>query len=208
MLRKFVIHAKNIVFFKILSYSLIIGILISLLIFSRANYNQAKIKHQHMMMEVAAAEAKLLIITQPKSNILNSLQLYQNVSNVSKSQSCDNKIKLIENIENVGRQFNLSKPITTKFTQIYSTKEGRRALQFKIKYYELSTEFAVSNFDILQETLKAIHELLPQDSLIISLNIRGNEFLDPVLISELTEQAAPNFFKVKLIVKIRELYQT
>ncbi|MGI4776122.1 MAG: hypothetical protein ACRYE9_04295 [Janthinobacterium lividum] len=206
MLEKFVVHIKNIIFLKLLAYFLVIGSLLSLLPRFIEDYNKSLIKNQKVEKALSEAAVKLSSIVESEDKILDSLRIYENTLNISKQQSCDKKIKLINDIKDLEYQFNLSRPITSRFLQIYSDSEGKRAVQFKTKYYDIRTQFVAPDFNKLQEIVRRIYMLMPENSLILSLKIENNEFLDPLLVSELGEQKVLDLLDVKLEVRIRELF--
>lgn len=209
MLRSFIIHLKNIIFFKLVMYFLgISSILLILQIFNQDYQNS--IKKTYYTEELLAQETlKLYSIKNSEHKILNTYIKYKNILSMPYQQNCLERIKLIDKIISLSPKYNLNEPITINIKQEFMSNikplisEDKYGV--KIRNYDLKIKFATQNFLTFGQVIREIYANMPENTIILSIEVQKEDILEPDTIYKLSTKKAPDVVFAKLTMRIREL---
>ncbi|XVN42638.1 MAG: hypothetical protein RCG15_08690 [Candidatus Rickettsia vulgarisii] len=209
MLRIFIIHLKNIIFFKLVMYFLGISSLLFLLQIFNQDYKYS-IKKTYQTEELLAQETlKLYSIKNSKHKILNTYVKYKNLLSMSYKQSCLERTKVMNKITNLSKKYNLNEPITTSIKQEFLSNIkphiGGEKYGVKIRNYDLKIKFATQDFLTFGQIIREIYANMPENTIILSIEVQKEDILEPDIIYKLSTQKAPDMIFAKLTMRIREL---
>lgn len=209
MLEKFIIHLKNIIFFKLVIYCLFISVLIWLIQDFKNKYLESAIANENAQMSLAEESLKLFSIINSKSKILETYKNYTELLNISNSQRCFEKINIMKNVENLSSKYHLQQAVTAKMTQVFPRNANQQERYFedkiKIKNYDIKLKFSTTDFLTALAITKEALSYMPDKSIVTSAKIKKQSVLESKLIYKLSDKKFPELVFTKLNMRIREI---
>lgn len=209
MLKKLIIHLKNVIFFKLIIYFATLFVVIKLLQFVNYDYNES-IKKKHNTEGLVAEEIlRVYSLKYFEKNILASYNQYYKLLSTSYKQNCLKRIELIRAITELSRTYDLNEPITTSIKQEFLSKiksygEENRS-NIKIRNYNVVIKFATKDLATTAEVIKKIYSLMPKNTMLLSLSVEEEDVMEPKTIYKLSTQKKPDMVFTKLNMRIREI---
>lgn len=209
MLTNFIIHLKNIIFFKLVMYFLgISSILILLQIFNQ-DY-QSSIKKTYYTEELLAQETiKLYSIKNSEHEILNTYVKYKDLLSMSPKEGCLERTRLMNKIIDLSEKYHLNEPITTSIKQEFLSNIkphlDEEKYNVKIRSYDLKIKFATQDFLTFGQIIRDIYANMPENTIILSIEVQKEDVLEPDTIYKLSTDKIPDMIFAKLTMRIREL---
>lgn len=203
-LESFVIKLKNKVFFKLVAYLLLITALILLIPVFQDESVVSETRIDKAQKALSEVNTRLYYADNFKNDILSRYKKYKDIGNPLLQS---NYIYLAERLEELSGGHNflepvdikISKPFFRKFNQIINTN------QIVTKNYNIYLSFTAANFNDFVLKLKEIYKVLPQNSMIVSMEARQQEAITPEFISRLSANKDPNIVNAKVNVRISNI---
>ncbi len=207
MLNNYVIHLKNVIFFKFVFYIFAVIISLYLIIINKNQLSLAQ--HQNRLAEKSFNEAaiKLYSIIDSDSKILDTFKRYEQIVDKSPEDGCNYRNNLIASLLNLAKKYNLSEPITLNINQFFDRNNltiGNNG-KIHIRSYEISLSFAVFDYLTYLSIIQDAYNLLPENSVLVSTEAELNEWLNPAIIKKLSTAKMPNLISSNLVFHIREI---
>lgn len=209
MLEKFIIHLKNIIFFKLVIYFLFISILIWVVRGFKKDYVESASTNHNAQVSLAEETLKLYSIISSKSKILESYKKYTELLSISSMQRCLEKVRIIKDIESLSSKYHLQEPISTIMHQVFLRNVNQiihfREDEIKVKNYNVKLKFATPDFLTALAITKDAHDNMPDKTIVISARIQKQSVLESKLIYKLSEKKFPELVFTKLTMRLREI---
>ena len=206
MLGKFVIHLKNIIFFKAIIYVILIIILFSLIPIFKNNLVKSSQRKQKSYSFLKTATLKLESIVDFEDKIENTNKIYKELVNRPSDIACMNRTNLINNMNLLSKKHQLFEPINVKISRNFDLDKTLNTNgHIKINYYEANIKFTALNYHKLLVICQELYQLLPKGAVVISTNIRKIEALTPKIIDKLNIAKSPGLLSVKMQIQLREI---
>ncbi|WP_375326995.1 hypothetical protein [Candidatus Tisiphia endosymbiont of Nemotelus uliginosus] len=209
MLKNFIINLKNVIFFKLVMYFLAITMLVFLLQIFNKDYSSSVNKRYGIEESLAQETLRLYSIKNSEETILNTYLKYQRLLSISYKQSCLNRAKLIKKIASFSTKYNLNEPITTSIKQEFlsnlKSNIGNEKETIKIRNYDAKIKFATQDFTTFGAIMKEIYACMPENTIILSVEVKKEDVLEPNVIYKLSPTRAPDMIFAKLTMRIREI---
>jgi hypothetical protein len=206
MLDKFIVHLKNIIFFKVVVYILITAILGMLIPIFQENLNKLVIKKQKAVTFVKEAALKLESIEGFEDRISAINDRYNSLVNASYDCGCIERTKFIHQINLLNEKYDLFTPIKVK---IFSDFEGDTSITsngyLKINYNVVFIQFRVPDISQLLLLSADLYQLIPYGSVVLSQNIKSIDVLTPDIIENLNTNKTPDAIEVKIRILLRNI---
>jgi len=209
MLEKFIIHLKNIIFFKLVMYFLFISILIWIVRDFEKNYLESASTNHNAQVSLAEETLKLYSIISSKSKILETYKKYTELLSISSMQRCLKKVRIIKDIESLSSKYHLQEPISTIINQIF-LRDVNQVIhlhedEIKVKNYKVQLKFATPDFLTALAIIKDAQSNMPDKTIVISARIQKQSVLESKLIYKLSENKFPELVFTKLTMRLREI---
>ncbi len=209
MLKNFIVHLKNVIFFKLVMYFLCISLLLFLLQILNKDYQYSIRKRYNTEESLAQETLKLYSIKNSEHKILDTYLKYKDLLSISYQQSCLDRTKLIKKISSFSKKYNLNEPITTSIKQEFlsniKTSIGIEKEAIKIRNYDAKIKFATQDFITFAAIMREIYACMPDNTIILSVEVKKEDILKPNIIYKLSPQKAPDMIFAKLTMRIREI---
>lgn len=204
MLEKFIINIKNVIFFKLVVYLLIIGFLLWLMPILKDHYSESIQRKQAAEKSYSEAAIKLYSIIESEEKILNTYHAYEEIINTPPEHICLLRATMMNKIKTLAAGYNIGLTNIT-FSQVFKDNEQGIAGGVKIKNYNVGAKFTSPSIIAFQNMIKQIYVAMPEYSIVTLAQIENDEFLDPNLVWSLTPISKPNLLRAQLNIRIREL---
>ncbi|MCC8371651.1 MAG: hypothetical protein LN568_02700 [Rickettsia endosymbiont of Pseudomimeciton antennatum] len=209
MLKSFVIHLKNVIFFKFVMYGLCISTILWLLQSLNKDYIESIAKNHNTEELLAQETLKLYSIINSKNKILETYARYSKLLSISAKQSCLERARLITEIDSLSKKYNLNEPITIKIKQEFlsgvRSEVGTRQDTIRIKNYDVYIRFATKDFITFLTIIKEIYSCMPENTIVLSIDVKKEDVLEPKVIYKLSTERTPDMIFTKLNMRIREI---
>lgn len=206
MLKKLAAHLKNVILFKAILYSLLL-IALSVLVPLFRQELEASSKDNEMAKEsLIETTQKLESIVNSEGKILDIAKRYNKTLDRSDKQSCKYRSNLMSDVMKLANKYNLPDPIAIgiyKMNMVDSRVPDNS--QVRIEDYAAAVNYISPNFEKSLSIAQEIYSLMPIGTVILNIEIRNNEVLDPVAISKLSKLAVPNFIHSNMEMRIGEI---
>ncbi|MDC0864847.1 hypothetical protein OAP56_02740 [Rickettsiaceae bacterium] len=206
MIDKFVTHIKNIIFFKIVIYVLLIISLFTLIPIFQDSLNNASLKREKSKAFLQNATMKLESIKSFEDQISDINRKYQQLIRNSFQSGCFSRTVLIHEIESLAQKYHLFEPINCK---IFRTFNNENLLStngnIKLHYYELDIKFKAPDYYTILGICTDLRELLPKGTVVTSTNIHSIDAITPKIVKKLNLLHKPGLLDVKMKIQIREM---
>lgn len=204
MLEKFIINIKNVIFFKLVVYLLVIGFLLWLMPMFKEDYNDSIEHKQRAEKSFSEAAIKLYSIIESEEKILNTYHAYEEILNTPPEHICILRATMMNKIKTLAEVYNIELANIT-FSQVFKDNEQGVAGGVKIKNYNVGAKFTSPSIIAFQNMIKEIYAAMPEHSIVTLAKLENDEFLDPNLVWSLTPISKPNLLRAQLDIRIREL---
>jgi len=209
MLKNFIIHLKNIIFFKSIVCLVSIFSLCGLLQNVNEDYvdsvNKNKISEKFLTKETL----NIYSVINSKNKLLDIYAKYFTLLSVSTRQSCLERAELIERIASLSVKYGLHEPIDTSIKQEFSNKVASKMEignnVVRLRNYDVKIRFASKDFATFLAIIKEIYSYMPKNTIILSVEVMQEEVLYPKMIYKLSHSQKPNLIFTKLNMRIREI---
>jgi len=202
-----IIHLKNVIFLKLVIYSiLIISLLWLIQVFNDSLVKSLDINNQ-AQDSIDRANIKLNSIINSDKEILGSLDKYKTMLADITHQNCYDGVKLEENFNNIANKYKLIGPIDTIITRSFLKNKVKRTHgdNIYIKNYDVKLHFAASNFTTLLAIIKEAYYSMPKNTVITSLLIENEAVLYPNIVDSLSVTRVPSMMNADFIMRSREI---
>ncbi|WP_375333179.1 hypothetical protein [Candidatus Tisiphia endosymbiont of Psammoecus bipunctatus] len=209
MLKNFIVHLKNVIFFKFIMCCLCISTILWLLQSINKDYMESIAKNQNIEESLAQETLKLYSIINSKYKILETYARYSKLLSISARQSCLERARLITTIDSFSKKYNLNEPITISIKQEFlsginpmvGTKQGT----IRIKNYDVYIRFATKDFATFLTIIKEIYSCMPENTIVLSIDVKKEDVLEPKVVYKLSTERIPDMIFTKLNMRIREI---
>lgn len=203
MLNKLVIHLKNIIFFKLVIYTLLaLGLLLLAPVFKK---NLAKSIEQKEKATVILnnVKHKLTLIKEFSDEVEETITQYDLLITDKIDLGCQKTTQFIKQLMNLNTQYKLLAPITYSLSNNYDYKESITSHNIMIECNILDIEFTASDQSQLALIQKNIYDILPTGSVILEEYIKTLDAITPSMIDQLEHNYSPNLLKIKIKLMLR-----
>lgn len=209
MLKNFIIHQKNVIFLKFFACCLGVFIIFWFLQLLNTDYIKSIIRNSLTEESLAQETLKLYSLTKSKHKILETYSRYSKLLANSSSQNCLARRELTTNIGHLSGKYNLNEPITVLIKQdllsgIESTI-GTRRDSIRIRNYDVKIMFATKNYATFLKIINEIYSLMPKNTVIISVEVKRENVLEPKVVYKLSTQRMPDMIFTKINLLLREV---
>lgn len=204
MLDKVVIHIKNVIFLKLVIYILVISLLLWLMPIFKEDYDLSIKRQQIANKNFSEAAVKLYSIIESESKILDTYRIYEDILNRPAEHICKLKNTIIEKVRTLALEYKIDPP-DIRFSQIFELGESSATSEVHTKDYDVIMRFTTPDLIVFQSITKQIYSLMPENSIVTLVEVENEDFLDPLIISKLTNSGQPNIINVKFNMRIREV---
>ena len=205
-LEKFTINLKNIIFFKSVIYLLCIGVLVWWFNSSEQDSIQAVQWLKAAENSLSAAQTKLATVSGLDNKITEIDDLYQKITTISGKQRCDQRIILVNSLNILSDKYQLMEPLYLRMSQLFfKNQDDLIGDRVKIKNYDLKVQFSAPNFDVMLALIRDAYELMPEYSMLISLEGAVQEVLEPSLGDKLSTKRLPDLVNATFDMYIKEI---
>ena len=197
MLDKVVIHLKNIIFFKLVVYTISI-VLLGVLI---PEFQDQLVKSLH------GKERAEILFNQSIIQLNSIVEFEQKIPEInSNNKICDTREGLLSNLSLISQKRNLYEPIKAKVVRVFDNPSIQNKNSEIILYqYEVTINFAVDSYEEVLNVSDDIYKTLPVGAVIIGMQIRKLQALTPEIIQKLSTKDFPGLTEVSIKVLLREI---
>ncbi|WP_341761101.1 hypothetical protein [Candidatus Tisiphia endosymbiont of Thecophora atra] len=209
MLKNFIVHLKNVIFFKFIMCCLCISTILWLLQSINKDYMESIAKNQNIEESLAQETLKLYSIINSKYKILETYARYSKLLSISARQSCLERARLITTIDSFSKKYNLNEPITISIKQEFlsgiNPMVGTKQDTIRIKNYDVYIRFATKDFATFLTIIREIYSCMPENTIVLSIDIKKEDVLEPKVVYKLSTERTPDMIFTKLNMRIREI---
>ncbi|WP_341754265.1 hypothetical protein [Candidatus Tisiphia endosymbiont of Dioctria rufipes] len=209
MLKNFIVHLKNVIFFKFIMCCLCISTIFWLLQSINKDYMESIAKNQNIEESLAQETLKLYSIINSKHKILETYARYSKLLSISARQSCLARARLITTIDSFSKKYNLNEPITILIKQEFlsgiNPMVGTKQDTIRIKNYDVYIRFATKDFATFLTIIREIYSCMPENTIVLSIDIKKEDVLEPKVVYKLSTERTPDMIFTKLNMRIREI---
>ncbi|MFU7500882.1 MULTISPECIES: hypothetical protein [unclassified Candidatus Tisiphia] len=209
MLKNFIVHLKNVIFFKFIMCCLCISTILWLLQSINKDYMESIAKNQNIEESLAQETLKLYSIINSKYKILETYARYSKLLSISARQSCLERARLITTIDSFSKKYNLNEPITISIKQEFlsgiNPMVGTKQDTIRIKNYDVYIRFATKDFATFLTIIKEIYSCMPENTIVLSIDVKKEDVLEPKVVYKLSTERIPDMIFTKLNMRIREI---
>ena len=147
-LKYFIIHLKNIIFFKFTIYVIVIIVSIWLLQISNNEFTQSSCVNNKAKNSITKAKIKLHSIDGADKDILSSIDKYKKILNTTLEQGYNKRNDLKNNLHDIVNKYSLNEPAEITITQFFfSNKVTRvRGDNISVGNYDVTLNFWTQSF--------------------------------------------------------------
>lgn len=209
MLKNFIVHLKNVIFFKFIMCCLCISTILWLLQSINKDYMESIAKNQNIEESLAQETLKLYSIINSKHKILETYARYSKLLSISARQNCLERARLITTIDSFSKKYNLNEPITISIKQEFfsgiNPMVGTKQDTIRIKNYDVCIRFATKDFATFLTIIREIYSCMPENTIVLSIYIKKEDVLEPKVVYKLSTERTPDMIFTKLNMRIREI---
>ena len=206
MLDKLVIHLKNIIFFKLIVYLICIILLAALIPRLQGQLAKSVARKEKAEILFNQSATQLNSIIEFEEKIYETNLKYKDLFFNSSKKSCDTRTELFKNLALLSEKYNLYEPIKAKVVRVFEMASiQNKNSDVKLHQHEVTINFAVnSNAEVLNLS-NDIYAMLPDGSMLISMQIKKLQVITPAIIEKLSTKRSPSFIDVSIKVLLREI---
>lgn len=203
MLNNLVIHLKNIIFFKLVIYALLVlGLLLLAPVF-KENLAKSVAQKEKAIAILDNVKHKLTLITESSDQVEETITQYDLLITDKIDLGCKKTTQFIKQLMNLNTQYKLLAPITYSLSNNYDYKESITSHNITIECNIIDIEFTVSNQNQFILVQKNIYDILPAGSVILEEHIETLDTITPSMIEQLERNYSPNLLRIKIKLMLR-----
>lgn len=203
MLNNLVIHLKNIIFFKLVIYALLVlGLLLLAPVF-KENLAKSVAQKEKAIAILDNVKHKLTLITKSSNQVEETITQYDLLITDKIDLGCKKTTQFIKQLMNLNTQYKLLAPITYSLSNNYDYKESITSHNITIECNIIDIEFTVSNQNQFILVQKNIYDILPAGSVILEEHIETLDTITPSMIEQLERNYSPNLLRIKIKLMLR-----
>lgn len=203
MLNKLVIHLKNIIFFKLVVYTLLtLGLLLLAPIF-KDNLTKAIQQKEKAILVLDNIKHKLTLITNFSEAVEETTTQYDLLITEKIDLGCQKTTQFIKQLMSLNTRYKLLAPINYSLSNNYDYKESITSHNITIECNIIDIEFTASDQTQLTLIQKDIYDILSTGSVILEEHIETLDVITPSMIEQLEHNYSPNLLKVKIKLMLR-----
>lgn len=206
MLDKLVIHLKNIIFFKLVVYTISIILLGALI----PELQDQLVKSLHgkgkaeILLNQSIIQLNSIVEFEQKIPEINSQ--YKNLLANSNNKICDTREKLLNNLSFISQKRNLYEPIKAKVIRVFDNPSiQNKSSEIALYQYEVTINFTSDSYGEILHVSDDIYKILPVGAVIINMQIRELQALTPAIIKKLSTKDFPGLIEVTMKILLREI---
>jgi hypothetical protein len=206
-LKYFTIHLKNIIFFKFSLYCIVTTVLIWRLQIADNNLLRSSYINSKAKNSIAEAKIKLGSIANADKDILNSIEKYKQILQTTLDQDYNRLDNLKHDLHNIVNKYGLNEPANITITQFFLKNKSTRLSgdSISVGNYDVALHFMAQNFLQALSIIKECYSLMPENTVIISLELEDLNVLNLDMVNKLSTIKPPHLIDVQLIMRIREI---
>ena len=206
-LKYFTIHLKNIIFFKFSLYFIVITVLIWRLQIADNELLKSSYINYKAKNSIAEAKIKLGSIAHADKDILNSIEKYKKILQATLDQDYDRLDNLKQDLHNIVNKYSLNELANITITQFFFNNKSTRLSgdNISVGNYDVVLHFMAQNFAQALSIIKECYSLMPENTVIISLELENQNVLNLNMVNKLSTIKPPHLIDVQLIMRIREI---
>jgi Uncharacterized protein RP854 len=204
MFEKYIIHLKNIIFFKIVLYCLLIFALLWLFPIFNDDLRLASERNENATKNLSEATIKLYSIVNAGTEIIEAYKKYEELSDEGSNGGCTVKKDIIDKIYALETQYNLPNKIKIAITYP-SIQTKYQSTQIKINNYDVKLQFRTADYRGFADLAKSLYNIMPKNSVILSLDAERKEALDAEMVGSLSPTSLQNLVYGAMHIRLREL---
>lgn len=205
MLNRLLIHLKNIIFFKLTIYLLMIIFLVIVIPIFIDDLDKSKEKRRKANDFLQETSLKIQSIDNFEEKLVELDKSYRNLTNSKMNVPCQKRHKFIMDVEEIGNKNQLEK-ISVRITKGYNDKDFFPDVgNVKLSYHIADITFKTQNYVQFLSIIKEIFAAMPTSSIVISCNTMMIDSLTPEIIANLNTTKAPGLLDVKIKILLRDI---
>ncbi len=206
MLDKLVVHLKNIIFFKIIIYLLLIITLALLIPIFTTDLEKSSQRKQKANSFLREATLKIESINDFEEKIVSLNNSYNTLITSNEDLGCSRRAQFINAVESFNTKYQLFEPISIKISKGFDGEDSLyNGGHIKIDYHTADIHFKALDPHHLLAITQDLCSIIPQNSVVLSSNLRSIEALTPEVIDALTTAKAPELLEVKVKILLRDI---
>lgn len=203
MLKQLVIHLKNIIFFKLIIYTLLtLGLLLLVPIFKN-NLDKTIEQKQRAIVIVDNVKNKLDLIQTFGKEIEETMTQYDQLIINKIDLGCQKTKQFITDLMNLNTEFVLLTPITYTLSNNYDYKDFTTTSDIAVECNIIDINFTANDQAQYQALLKDLYEIIPTGSVLLEEHIETLDVITPSMIDQLQHHYSPNLLKIKIKLMLR-----
>lgn len=207
MLEKLIIHLKNIIFFKSVTYLTII-ILLALAIPKLQEQLEKSIENKKKAQNfLQQAALQLNSILEFEDKIAETNTKFEALVANSSKEGCSIRKNLANDLKILSQKYSLAKPIKIETFRLFDTNSDKnKTSDISLQNFEVFLDFNVNSEQQLIELCKDICSILPKGTIIEHTEIKRITVLTPQIISDLLASTTePGLIQVSMKLHLREI---
>lgn len=205
MLDKFVIHLRNIIFFKTILYIILLATLLAITPILLKNFNSTLEKKSKASDFLESTSTKLESIKNFGSKIYDLDNKYKRVNKQFFGSDCVIRKKLEESILFLTEEYNLDQIVKIKTTKVLNSSEFTENNNLKINYYAIELSFNINNYNKLLMLLSDLFKLIPNGSVVTNIRINYLNAITPYTLKSLKNNHQLNLIDTKIEIIVKEI---
>jgi len=206
MLDKLVVHLKNIIFFKIIIYLLLIICFVLLIPVFTNDLEKSSQRKQKANSFLREAALQIESIKDFEDKIVTINNDYNSLITSTGDLDCIRRTEFINTVESLATKYGLFEPISIKISKGFDGETSfANNENVKISYHTADIHFKTLDPYQLLNITHDLRSIIPQGSVVLSSNLRSIDALTPEIINELTPTKAPELLEVKIKILLRDI---
>lgn len=206
MIDKLVVHLKNIIFFKIVVYTIIILILGVIIPMFITDLKKAYDRKQKALSFLRETTLKIESIHDFEEKIVVLNDDYNKLVGGIENLSCSMQTKFINFIEALAPKYQLFEPVIIKISKGYESDDSLINNGYvKMNYYTADIMFKAMDSLQLLTVANEIYNNMPYGAITLNTHIRSIDALTPDIIEALSVDKPPALLEVKIQILLRDI---
>lgn len=205
MLNRLLIHLKNVIFFKLTIYLLMIIFLVVIIPTFIDDLDKSKERKRKANDFLQETSLKIQSIDNFEEKLVELDKAYRNLTNSKINLACEKRHKLITDVEEISNKNRLEK-ISVRITKGYNDKDFFPDIgNVKLSYHIADITFKAQDYIQFLSIIRDIFEIMPAGSVVISCGTIMIDSLTPEIIATLNTIKAPELLDAKIKILLRDI---
>ena len=206
MLDRLVIHLKNIIFFKVVIYIIVIILLGATIARFQEQLIKSLERKEKANILFHQSIVKLNSIIDFEKKISETSLKYQDLIANYNKKSCGARPELIKDLALISQKHKLYEPIKAEISRVFEAVDNQnKTSNVVLHYYELVINFTVNSQEEAIALSEDIYSILPKGSVILKMQIKNLQVLTPQVIEKLSTKGCAGFVNGSVKVLLREI---